>query len=34
MLAARDAGLKHPLRTEGEGLEVFEHLRRPEEAVS
>ncbi len=31
MLAARDADNTHPLRTEDEGAEVFEHLRRPEE---
>jgi hypothetical protein len=31
MLAARDADHAHPLRTEGEGTEVFEYLRRLEE---
>lgn len=31
MLAARDADLAHPLRSEEEGSEVFEHLRRIEE---
>jgi hypothetical protein len=28
MLAARDADHAHPLRSEEEGAEVFEHLRR------
>ena len=28
MFAARNAGHAHPLRTEGEGAEVFDHLRR------
>ena len=31
MLAARDADLAHPLRTEEEGTEVFDYLRRLEE---
>ena len=31
MLAARDADHAHPLRTEEEGSEVFEYLRRLEE---
>ena len=31
MLAARDADHAHPLRTEEEGMEVFEHLRWLEE---
>ena len=31
MLAARDADHAHPLRSEEEGSEVFEHLRRLEE---
>ena len=31
MLAARDADLAHPLRSEEEGTEVFEYLRRLEE---
>jgi hypothetical protein len=31
MLAARDADYAHPLRSEEEGSEVFEHLRRLEE---
>jgi hypothetical protein len=31
MLAARDADHAHPLRSEEEGMEVFEHLRRLEE---
>jgi hypothetical protein len=31
MLAARDADFKHPLRTEEEGSEVFDHLRRLDE---
>jgi hypothetical protein len=31
MLAARDADHAHPLRSEEEGSEVFEHLRRIEE---
>jgi hypothetical protein len=30
MLAARDANNTHPLRSEEEGAEVFEYLRRPE----
>ena len=30
MLAARDADLAHPLRTEEEGTEVFDFLFRPE----
>lgn len=30
MLAARDADLSHPLRSEEEGSEVFEYLRRLE----
>ena len=30
MLAARDADQAHPLRTEEEGSEVFEYLRRLE----
>ena len=30
MLAARDADLTHPLRSEEEGQEVFEYLRRLE----
>jgi hypothetical protein len=31
MLAARDADHAHPLRSQEEGMEVFEHLRRLEE---
>ena len=31
MLAARDADHSHPLRSEEEGTEVFEYLRRLEE---
>lgn len=31
MLEARDADHAHPLRTEEEGMEVFEHLRWLEE---
>jgi hypothetical protein len=31
MLAARDADHGHPLRSEEEGTEVFEYLRRLEE---
>ena len=31
MLAARDADHYHPLRTEEEGMEVFDYLRRLEE---
>ncbi|HEX8685776.1 MAG TPA: hypothetical protein VF654_04715 [Pyrinomonadaceae bacterium] len=31
MLAARDTDHAHPLRTEEEGMEVFEHLRWLEE---
>ena len=31
MLAARGADHKHPLRSEDEGTEVFEYLRRLEE---
>ena len=31
MLAARDADHAHPLRSEEEGMEVFEHLRWLEE---
>ena len=31
MLAARDADHAQPLRTEEEGAEVFDHLRRLEE---
>jgi hypothetical protein len=31
MLAARDADHAHPLRSEEEGSEVFEYLRRLEE---
>lgn len=31
MLAARDADHTHPLRTEEEGSEVFEYLRRLEQ---
>ena len=31
MLAARDADHAHPLRSEEEGAEVFDHLRRLEE---
>ena len=31
MLAARDADLAHPLRSEEEGSEVFDYLRRLEE---
>jgi hypothetical protein len=31
MLAARDADRLHPLRSEEEGSEVFEHLRRLQE---
>lgn len=31
MLAARDADNTHPLRTEEEGAEVFDYLRRLEE---
>ena len=34
MLAARDADLAHPLRSEEEGSEVFEHLRRLEREQS
>jgi hypothetical protein len=30
MFAARNADHAHPLRTEGEGAEVFDHLRRLE----
>jgi hypothetical protein len=31
MLAARDADLAHPLRSEEEGSEVFDYLRRLEQ---
>ena len=31
MLAARDADLSHPLRSEEEGSEVFDYLRRLEQ---
>ena len=31
MLAAKDADHTHPLRSEEEGSEVFDHLRRLEE---
>jgi hypothetical protein len=31
MLAARDADHRHPLRSEEEGAEVFDYLRRLEE---
>jgi hypothetical protein len=31
MLAARDADHEHPLRSEAEGVEVFEYLRRLEQ---
>jgi hypothetical protein len=31
MFAARNADHAHPLRTEGEGAEVFDHLHRLEE---
>ena len=31
MLAARDADHRHPLRSEEEGTEVFDYLRRLEE---
>lgn len=31
MLAARDADHAHPLRSEGEGSEVFDYLRKLEE---
>jgi hypothetical protein len=31
MLTARDADHTHPLRSEEEGTEVFEHLRRLEQ---
>lgn len=31
MLAARDADHQHPLRSEEEGTEVFDYLRRLEE---
>jgi hypothetical protein len=31
MLAARDADQRHPLRSEEEGMEVFDYLRRLEE---
>ena len=31
MFAARNADHAHPLRTEGEGAEVFDYLRRLEE---
>ena len=31
MLAARDADHAHPLRSEGEGSEAFDYLRRLEE---
>jgi hypothetical protein len=31
MLAARDADFTHPLRSEEEGTEVFDYLRRLEE---
>jgi hypothetical protein len=31
MLAARDADHAHPLRSEEEGTEVFDYLRRLEE---
>jgi len=31
MLAAKDADFRHPLRSEEEGTEVFDHLRRLEE---
>lgn len=34
MLAARDADHTHPLRSEEEGAEVFEHLRRLEREQS
>lgn len=33
MLAARDADQAHPLRSEEEGTEVFDHLRRLEEST-
>ncbi|MET0621374.1 MAG: hypothetical protein ABW250_00190 [Pyrinomonadaceae bacterium] len=31
MFAARNAHHAHPLRTEGEGMEVFDYLRQLEE---
>lgn len=34
MLAARDADHAHPLRSEEEGSEVFDHLRRLEQESS
>jgi hypothetical protein len=34
MLAARDADLSHPLRSEDEGSEVFDYLRRLEQEQS
>ena len=34
MLAARDADHAHPLRSEEEGTEVFDYLRRLEEEQS
>ena len=34
MLAARDADLTHPLRSEEEGSEVFDYLRRLEQGQS
>ena len=34
LLAARDAGHSHPLRSEEEGSEVFEHLRLLEQDQS
>jgi hypothetical protein len=34
MLAARDADHAHPLRSEEEGTEVFEYLRRLEEEAA
>jgi hypothetical protein len=34
MLAARDADREHPLRSEEEGAEVFDYLRRLEQGQS
>ena len=34
LLAARDADHAHPLRSEAEGAEVFEYLRRLEQGES
>ncbi len=34
MLAARDADHAHPLRTEEEGSEVFDYLRRLEQELT